>query len=107
LLEPSFPAVVIATCDRNDADSVARYEKTLGNLKTIRSRSECVIVIATEGDTEVPKLSDEVLFVPAANELLSPILEIIPLQLLAYYIAVWNHYDVDRPRNLVKSVQQE
>jgi glucosamine--fructose-6-phosphate aminotransferase (isomerizing) len=107
LLEPSFPAVVIATCDRNDPDSIARYEKTLGNLKTIRSRSECVIVIATEGDTEVPKLSDEVLFVPAANELLSPILEIVPLQLLAYYIAVWNHYDVDRQRNLVKSVQQE
>src|SRR5664280_1255429 len=107
LLEPSFPAVVIATCDRKDQDSVGRYEKTLGNLKTIRSRSECVIVIATEGDTEVPKLSDEVLFVPAAGELLSPILEIVPLQLLAYYIAIWNHYDVDRPRNLVKSVQQE
>jgi glutamine---fructose-6-phosphate transaminase (isomerizing) len=107
LLEPSFPAVVIATCDRGDKDSVARYEKTLGNLKTIRSRSECVIVVATEGDTEVPKLSDEVVFVPAAPELLSPILEIVPLQLLAYYIALWNHYDVDRPRNLVKSVQQE
>jgi glutamine---fructose-6-phosphate transaminase (isomerizing) len=107
LLEPSFPAVVIATCDRNDADSVGRYEKTLGNLKTIRSRSECVIVVATDGDTEVPKLSDEVVFVPRANELLSPILEIVPLQLLAYYIAIWNHYDVDRPRNLVKSVQQE
>jgi glucosamine--fructose-6-phosphate aminotransferase (isomerizing) len=107
LLEPSFPAVVIATCDRGDADSVGRYEKTLGNLRTIRSRSECVIVIATEGDTEVPKLSDEVVFVPAARELLSPILEIVPLQLLAYYIAIWNHYDVDRPRNLVKSVQQE
>ena len=107
LLEPSFPAVVIATCDRNDEDSVRRYEKTLGNLKTIRSRSECVIVVATEGDIEVPKLSDEVVFVPKANELLSPILEIVPLQLLAYYIAIWNHYDVDRPRNLVKSVQQE
>jgi glucosamine--fructose-6-phosphate aminotransferase (isomerizing) len=107
LLEPSFPAVVIATCDRGDDDSVARYEKTLGNLKTIRSRSECVLVVATEGDTEVPKLSDEVVFVPPAPELLSPILEIVPLQLLAYYIALWNHYDVDRPRNLVKSVQQE
>lgn len=107
LLEPSFPAVVIATCDRGDEDSVARYEKTLGNLKTIRSRSECVLVVATTGDTEVTKLSDEVVFVPKANELLSPILEIVPLQLLAYYIAIWNHYDVDRPRNLVKSVQQE
>ena len=107
LLEPSFPVVVVATCDRDDADSLSRYEKTLGNLKTIRSRSECVIVVATEGDTEVPKLSDEVVFVPRANELLSPVLEIVPLQLLAYYIAVWNHYDVDRPRNLVKSVQQE
>ncbi len=107
LLEPSFPVVVVATCDRNDEESVARYEMTLGNLKTIRSRSECVLVLATEGDTEVPKLSDEVLFIPAAPELLSPILEIVPLQLLAYYIAIWNHYDVDRPRNLVKSVQQE
>ncbi|HEY3930671.1 MAG TPA: isomerizing glutamine--fructose-6-phosphate transaminase [Candidatus Koribacter sp.] len=107
LLEPSFPAVVIATCDRHDPDSVGRYQKTYGNLKTIRSRSECVIVVATEGDTEVPKLSDEVVFVPAAPELLSPVLEIVPLQLLAYYIAIWNHYDVDRPRNLVKSVQQE
>ncbi len=107
LLEPSFPVVVVATRDREDEGSLARYEKTLGNLKTIRSRSECVLVVATEGDTEVPKLSDEVLFVPAAPELLSPILEIVPLQLLAYYIAIWNHYDVDRPRNLVKSVQQE
>ncbi len=107
LLEPSFPVVVIATCDCEDKDSIGRYEKTLGNLKTIRSRSECVLVVATKGDTEVPKLSDEVLFVPDAPELLSPILEIVPLQLLAYYIAVWNHYDVDRPRNLVKSVQQE
>ena len=107
LLEPSFPAVVVATHDSADEESLGRYEKTIGNLKTIRSRSECVIVVATEGDTEVPKLSDEVVFVPAASELLSPILEIVPLQLLAYYIAVWNHYDVDRPRNLVKSVQQE
>ena len=107
LLEPSFPAVVIATCDRADEASLGRYEKTLGNLKTIRSRSECVIVLATEGDDEVTKLSDEVVFVPAARELLSPILEIVPLQLLSYYIAIWNHYDVDRPRNLVKSVQQE
>lgn len=107
LLEPAFPVVVIATCDRNDEGSVGRYEKTLGNLKTIRSRSECVLVLATQGDTEVPKLSDEVIFIPPAEELLSPILEIVPLQLLAYYIAVWNHYDVDRPRNLVKSVQQE
>ena len=107
LLEPSFPVVVIATRDLDDEESVARYKKTLGNLKTIRSRSECVIVVATEGDTDVPKLSDEVVFVPRAKELLSPVLEIVPLQLLAYYIAIWNHYDVDRPRNLVKSVQQE
>jgi len=107
LLEPSFPVVVIATRESADEDSVNRYEKTIGNLKTIRSRSECVIVLATEGDHEVTQLSDEVVFVPAVNELLSPILEIVPLQLLAYYIAVWNHYDVDRPRNLVKSVQQE
>ncbi len=107
LLEPAFPVVAIATRDRSDPGSMSRYELTLGNLRKIRERSECLIVIASEDDDEVSEFSEDVIFVPETPELLSPMLEIIPLQLLAYYIATWNHYDPDRPRNLVKSVQTE
>src|SRR5437764_6924558 len=107
LIDESLPVVIIATCDRNDAGSVLRYEKNLANIKGFKEQSGRVIAIATEGDTELPGLADHTIFVPHAPELLSPILEIVPLQLFAYYMAVRKGLDVDRPRNLVKSVTLE
>jgi glucosamine--fructose-6-phosphate aminotransferase (isomerizing) len=107
LIDESLPVVIIATCDRNDAGSVLRYEKNLANIKGFREQSSPVIAIASEGDTEIGRLTDQIIFVPQASELLSPILEIVPLQLFAYYMAVKRGLDVDRPRNLVKSVMIE
>jgi glucosamine--fructose-6-phosphate aminotransferase (isomerizing) len=107
LIDENLPVVIVATCDRNDPNSVLRYEKTLSNLKEVKARSGKVIAIATEGDEEVANDADQVLYVPEAPELLSPILEIVPLQLLAYHIAVRRGCDVDQPRNLAKSVTVE
>jgi len=107
LIDENLPVVIIATVDRNDSGSVMRYEKTLGNIQGFKNQSGRVIALATEGDTEVPKLADHTVFIPKAPELLSPILEIVPLQLFAYYMAVKRGLDVDRPRNLVKSVTRE
>jgi len=107
LIDENLPVVILATCDRNDPGSVVRYEKTLSNLKEVKARSGKVIAIATEGDDEIAESADAVLYIPPAPELLTPILEIVPLQLLAYHIAVRRGCDVDQPRNLAKSVTVE
>jgi glucosamine--fructose-6-phosphate aminotransferase (isomerizing) len=107
LIDESLPIVIITTCDRNDAGSVLRYEKNVANIKSFRQQSARVIAIASEGDEEMGRIADHTIFVPQASELLSPILEIVPLQLFAYYMAVKRGLDVDRPRNLVKSVTRE
>jgi glucosamine--fructose-6-phosphate aminotransferase (isomerizing) len=107
LIDENLPVVIIATCDKDDPTSVLRYEKTLSNLKEVKARSGKVIAIATEGDDEIMESADQVFYVPPAPELLSPILEIVPLQLLAYHIAVRRGCDVDQPRNLAKSVTVE
>jgi glucosamine--fructose-6-phosphate aminotransferase (isomerizing) len=107
LIDESLPVVMIVTCDRNDEGSILRYEKSLANTRSFKQQSGRVIAIATEGDEQVAKLADHTIFVPQASELLSPILEIVPLQLFAYYMAVDKGLDVDRPRNLVKSVTLE
>jgi glutamine---fructose-6-phosphate transaminase (isomerizing) len=107
LIDESLPVVIIVTCDRRDAGSVLRYEKSVANIKSFKQQSGRVIAIATEGDEQVRRLADHTIFVPEASELLSPILEIVPLQLFAYYMAVKKGLDVDRPRNLVKSVTLE
>jgi glucosamine--fructose-6-phosphate aminotransferase (isomerizing) len=107
LIDEDLPVVIIATQDKNDPGSVQRYEKTISNLKEVKARSGRVIAIATEGDEDIREAADHVIFVPAAPELLSPILEIVPLQLLAYHIAVRRGCDVDQPRNLAKSVTVE
>src|SRR5207302_6272888 len=83
MIDESLPVVIIATCDRNDAGSVLRYEKNVANIRGFKQQSGKVIAIATEGDTELPGLADHTIFVPHAPELLSPILEIVPLQLFA------------------------
>jgi len=107
LIDEELPVVIIATRDPNDAGSVLRYEKTISNLKEVKARSGTVIAIATEGDEEIKESADHVVFVPQAPELLSPILEVVPMQLLAYHIAVRRGCDVDQPRNLAKSVTVE
>ncbi len=107
LIDEDLPVVILATRDMNDPGSVLRYEKTLSNLKEVKARSGTVIAIATEGDEEIREAADHVLYVPDAPELLAPILEVVPCQLLAYHIAVRRGCDVDQPRNLAKSVTVE
>jgi glucosamine--fructose-6-phosphate aminotransferase (isomerizing) len=107
LIDENLPVVIIATRDANDELSRIRYEKTISNLKEVKARSGQVIALATEGDEEIKDAADHVLYIPPAPEELAPILEIVPLQLLAYHIAVRRGCDVDQPRNLAKSVTVE
>jgi glucosamine--fructose-6-phosphate aminotransferase (isomerizing) len=107
LIDENLPVVIIATRDKSDKDSVLRYEKTLSNVKEVKARCGRVIAVANEGDEEIREAVDHIIYVPAAPELLSPILEVVPLQLLAYHIAVRRGCDVDQPRNLAKSVTVE
>ena len=107
LIDYRLPLVMIATCDPDDAGSVLRYEKNVNNMEGFKKQGGTVIALATDGDTKIPQLANHTLFIPKAPELLSPILEIVPLQLLAYYIAAKRGLDVDHPRNLVKSVTLE
>jgi glutamine---fructose-6-phosphate transaminase (isomerizing) len=107
LIDENLPVVIIATRDPKDALSMVRYEKTCSNLKEVKARSGQVIALATEGDEEIKEAADHVIYLPSAPEELLPILEIVPLQLLAYHIAVRRGCDVDQPRNLAKSVTVE
>jgi glucosamine--fructose-6-phosphate aminotransferase (isomerizing) len=107
LIDENLPVVIIATRDPKNELSMVRYEKTISNLKEVKARSGRVIALATEGDEEIKDAADHVLYIPQAPEELSPILEIVPLQLLAYHIAVRRGCDVDQPRNLAKSVTVE
>ena len=107
LIDETLPVVVLATQDASDPSSKLRYEKTLSNVQEVTARSGKVIAVATEGDQEIAQLVDHVLYVPHAPELLLPLLEVVPLQLLAYHIAVRRGCDVDQPRNLAKSVTVE
>ena len=106
LIDENLPVVMIATFDQNDPGSVTRYKKSVSDLAGFKKQSARVIALATEGDTEISRLADHTIFIPQAPELLAPILEIIPLQLFAYHVAIRKGLDVDRPRNLVKSVQE-
>jgi glucosamine--fructose-6-phosphate aminotransferase (isomerizing) len=83
------------------------YEKTLSNLQEIKARKGPIIAIATEGDDHIAKMVDAVIYVPATPEPSFPLLAVVPLQLLAYHIAVARDCDVDKPRNLAKSVTVE
>jgi glucosamine--fructose-6-phosphate aminotransferase (isomerizing) len=100
LIDENMPVVFIATKD-------STYEKIVSNIEEVKARSGRIIAIATEGDKEIQKRADHVIYVPAAMEFLTPVLTIVPLQLLAYYIAVLRGCDVDQPRNLAKSVTVE
>ena len=107
LIDYRLPLVMIATHDPGDPGSVLRYEKNVSNMEGFKKQGGTVIALATDGDTTVSKLANHTIFIPKAPELLSPILEIVPLQLFAYYVAVKRGLDVDRPRNLVKAVTLE
>ena len=107
LIDEHLPVVIIATRDPADAGSMLRYGKTVSNIAGFKKQSSSVIALVSEDDTEVRKLADHAIPIPLAPELLSPILEIVPLQLLAYHIAVRRGCDVDQPRNLAKSVTVE
>lgn len=107
LVSKDAPLIMIATADVNDPDSLLRYSKVLQLMKDMREQGARIIALATEGDCEVPLYSDSCLFIPPSNDLLSTILEVVPLQLLAYTLAISRGIDVDRPRNLVKAVVEE
>lgn len=100
LIDKGMPVVVIALRD-------SLYEKVLGNIQEVRARGGKVIAIATEGDDYIRSYAEEVLYVPEVPEPLSPVLTVLPLQLLAYHTAVLRGCDVDQPRNLAKSVTVE
>jgi glucosamine--fructose-6-phosphate aminotransferase (isomerizing) len=107
LVDEHLPVIVLATCDHHDPDSVLRYRRTLEVMKEVKSRRGRLVAVATEGDHEVAGVADDIFFVPAAPELLLPIVEVIPLQLFAYHVATKRGYNVDHPRNLVKAVVTE
>ena len=100
LIDDGMPAVFIANQGR-------QYEKVMSNIAEVRSRGGHVIAVATEGDTEIAKVAEEVLYIPECEEFLSPMLAVVPLQLMAYHAAVLRGHDVDKPRNLAKSVTVE
>jgi glucosamine--fructose-6-phosphate aminotransferase (isomerizing) len=107
LIDEKLPVVVLATHDSSNRESRLLYEKTLSNIQEVKAREGIVVALVTEGDQEVRKFADHVIEIPPAGDLLAPILEIAPLQLLAYHIAVRRGCDVDQPRNLAKSVTVE
>jgi glucosamine--fructose-6-phosphate aminotransferase (isomerizing) len=107
LIDESLPVVVLATHDASSAESCLLYDKTLSNIQEVKARDGIVVAIVTEGDDKVHKVADHVIEIPSSSELLTPILAIVPLQLLAYHIAVRRGCDVDQPRNLAKSVTVE
>ena len=100
MIDENFPTMAIAPKD-------SMYEKMISNIHEIKARKGPVIAIATEGDAEIAKLADDVIYVPETLEMLSPILNVVPLQLFAYYFAKEKGLNVDRPRNLAKSVTVE
>ncbi len=100
LIDSVMPVVVLASLGRT-------YEKVVSNIEEVKARQGIVIAVASEGDRELDGKADYVLHLPYLSEFVAPILETIPLQLLAYHIAVRRGCDVDQPRNLAKSVTVE
>ena len=100
LIDAQMPVVVLAPRD-------GVYRKTMGNIEEVKVRDGIVIAIATEGDCEIAQKADHVIYVPEADPMITPILTTIPLQLFSYYVASLRGRDVDKPRNLAKSVTVE
>jgi len=100
LVDEKLPVVFVATKD-------SYYEKIISNVQEIKARKGRVIAVASENDTVITTMSEDVMFVPDCDEVIAPLLSVIPLQLLSYYVGVAKGYDVDKPRNLAKSVTVE
>ena len=100
LVDKGFPIIIIAP-----SDSV--YEKNISHIQELKVRGGKIIAIATEGNNEIKSLADDCLYIPKTLEMLTPILSVIPLQLMAFYAALSRGYDIDKPRNLAKSVTVE
>ena len=100
--DPALGLLMLALATRSRT-----YDKVVANVQEVKAREARVVAIATEGDEEIGQHADEVIYVPAAPEVLSPMVNVIPMQLLAYYAAVERGCDVDQPRNLAKSVTVE
>lgn len=100
LVDESLPVVFVATKD-------TYHEKIISNIQEIKARKGKVIAVITKGDETIAGMADDVLPVPEADELIAPIISTIPLQLFSYYIGVAKGFDVDKPRNLAKSVTVE
>jgi glucosamine--fructose-6-phosphate aminotransferase (isomerizing) len=107
LVSRETPLVMLATQDRNDPDSMLRYEKSLQLMRDMHTQGAEIIALHSEGDEETPKLARFSIAVPAVNEFLLPMLEVVPLQMLAYFTAILRGVNVDAPRNLVKAVVTE
>jgi glucosamine--fructose-6-phosphate aminotransferase (isomerizing) len=107
MIDETVPVVVLAMCDRSNAASRLLYEKTISNIRELRERGTPVIAVVSEGDREIGRATLHVIEVPDVPVLLQPIVEVVPLQLLAYHIAVLKGRDVDQPRHLSKSVVVE
>jgi len=100
MIDEKFPSLVIVP-----QDSV--YEKNISNIQEIMARGGKVVAVASKGDKKIAKLADETIFLPKTLEMLTPLLSVVPLQLFAYYVGVHKGLDVDKPRNLAKSVTVE
>jgi glucosamine--fructose-6-phosphate aminotransferase (isomerizing) len=107
LIDEKLPVVVINTREEGNSASELRYEKTHSNIVEVKARDGIILSILTEGDEMSSRVSNHVIEIPESSDLLAPILSVVPLQLLAYYIAVRRGCDVDQPRNLAKSVTVE
>ena len=100
LIEGGMPVITIASNSCN-------YDKMINNIKEVTARDALPVIIATKGDTRITELSKHIIYVPFCSEYLSPVINVIPLQLLAYYVSLKRGCDVDQPRNLAKSVTVE
>jgi glucosamine--fructose-6-phosphate aminotransferase (isomerizing) len=100
LIDENMPVVVLALDD-------PVYDKIISNIEEVKARKGEVIAIANHGDSQLEKITDNVIYIPKTHKLLTPLLSVVPLQLLAYYIAVKRKCDIDQPRNLAKSVTVE
>jgi glucosamine--fructose-6-phosphate aminotransferase (isomerizing) len=107
LVSADSPLLILVTRDDGDPDSVLRYQKTLQLMRDMHAQGATIFSVVTEGDEEAVKLSRYSVAVPAVDEFLLPLLEVVPLQLFAYFTAIRNGVNVDAPRNLVKAVVTE
>ena len=107
LVSERLPIIVLATHDENDAASVLRYQKSVSNIREFARRGVRILAIVTEGDSEIANETPYFISMPRVPVLLQPLLDVIPLQLLAYHLGILSGYNVDQPRNLSKSVLVE